>query len=167
MIDPLVGRLRRPRIYRSTVDRPDASIALRASASSSGPGKPLTPIAPTRRPPSKTATPPWKNVKKGSKLARSAGVLACLLGKLGRRPSVAPSGGIGLALRVETRVGSRAVHRRRSDELSMVVCNEDRDGAGGILDDEADLGERLLEPHRPILTQGASLARRNAVSETD
>ena len=34
----------------------------------------------------------------------------------------------------------------------MVVCNEDRDGAGRVLDDEADLRERLLEPHRPILT---------------
>src|SRR5581483_856346 len=58
------GRLHRPA---------DRSIASRASRSSSSPGSPLTPTAPTRRSPSNTATPPRKNVKNGSKLARSTG----------------------------------------------------------------------------------------------
>ena len=38
------------------------------------PGSPLTPTAPTRRSPSKAATPPRKKVKNGSKLASSAGL---------------------------------------------------------------------------------------------
>ena len=38
----------KPADYEAAVERPDASIARRASASSSGPGRPLTPIAPTR-----------------------------------------------------------------------------------------------------------------------
>ena len=48
-------------------------MARSASASSSSPGSPLTPTAPMRASPSKTATPPRKNVKNGSKLARSTG----------------------------------------------------------------------------------------------
>src|SRR5204862_469410 len=51
----------------------DAAIARCASCSSTSPGSPLTPTAPMRRSPSKTATPPRKNVKNGSKLARSTG----------------------------------------------------------------------------------------------
>ena len=46
--------------YEAAVERPDASIARRASESSSGPGRPLTPMAPTRFPFSKAATPPGR-----------------------------------------------------------------------------------------------------------
>ena len=58
--------------------RPAASIAARASASSSTPGRPLTPTAPIRRPPSSAATPPRKKEYCGSKLASSVGVLPTL-----------------------------------------------------------------------------------------
>ena len=44
-----------------------------ASASSSGPGSPLTPTAPTRRLAGQVATPPMKNEYDGSKLASSVG----------------------------------------------------------------------------------------------
>src|SRR5207248_8185114 len=60
---------RERRVYRPA----DRSIAPSASCSSTAPGRPLTPTAPTRLSPSKTATPPRKNVKNGSKLARSTG----------------------------------------------------------------------------------------------
>src|SRR4029077_13794505 len=57
----------------SDYERPPASSAFGASASSTSPGKPLTPTAPTRVSPSKAASPPRKNVKNGSKLSRSTG----------------------------------------------------------------------------------------------
>src|SRR4029453_5305261 len=53
--------------------RPAAASARRDNAPSSAPASPLTPTAPTLRSPSNAATPPWKNVKNGSKLASSAG----------------------------------------------------------------------------------------------
>ena len=43
-------------------------MAARASSSSTSPGRPLTPTAPTRVSPSNAATPPLKNVKNGSSL---------------------------------------------------------------------------------------------------
>src|SRR4051812_14250672 len=76
---PLPGSVRAPgrqgdaRAFRrlAQVESPAASSARRASASSTSPAKPLTPTAPILVSPSNAASPPRKNVKNGSKLARS------------------------------------------------------------------------------------------------
>ena len=86
-----------------------------------------------RRPassPSNAATPPRKNVKNGSKLARSTGIVLHLLGELARRARVAAGGGVRLPLGVQARIGRRAVHRGCRHELAVGVGDEDRDGAG-------------------------------------
>ena len=57
---------------------PDSAIAARARASSSSPGRPLTPTAPTRVAPSSAATPPRKNENCGSKLWSSVAEPATL-----------------------------------------------------------------------------------------
>src|SRR5262249_37504711 len=62
-----------PHVIQGRSDSPAASIAAEASAASSAPGRPLTPTAPTLVAPANAATPPRKNVKNGSKLARSTG----------------------------------------------------------------------------------------------
>ena len=87
-------------------------------------------------------------------------VLACLGGELGGGASVAPRRGIGLALRIQTRVGSGAVHRRGGDELTVVVGDEHRNGCGGVLHDETDEDQRLRMPHAAILTTRRSRCRR-------
>ena len=68
------GRARADPLHEVVVHvRPSRRSRPSASRSSSAPGRPLTPTAPTRASPSNTATPPRKNVKNGSKLARSTG----------------------------------------------------------------------------------------------
>ena len=111
-----------PQLHRES--SPAAASARRASASSSAPGSPLTPTAPTRRSPSKAATPPRKNVKNGSKLASSAAVRADLLRESARRDRVAARRRVRLALGVQPRIGRGAVHRRGGDELAVPVRDE-------------------------------------------
>ena len=123
------------------------SIAASASCSSTSPGSPLTPTAPTRTSPSNTATPPRKNVNCGSKLARSTGLSRDLVGQLARRARVRASRRVGLALRVQPRVGRGAVHGRGGDELAVRVGDEDRDRAGRLGDDRVDDGEGACELH--------------------
>src|SRR6476659_8536801 len=61
-----------------------------------------------------------------------------LLGQLSRGGRVAPGCGVRLALRIQPRIRGGAVHRRRGDELAVVVRDEDGDGPGGLADDEVD-----------------------------
>ena len=86
-------------------------------------------------------------MKKGSKLAQLGGVVADLGGELTRRGDIAPRRGVGLALGVQSRVGRRTVHRRRSDELAVVVRDENGHGPGRLAHDRVDDRLRLLEPH--------------------
>ncbi len=88
------------------------------------------------------------------------GVVARLDGELGRRGSIAPRSRIRLALCVEAGVGGGAVHRRSGNELSVVVGDEDGDRSRGVLDDEVHLRQRVLVPHRPILTTRRGRCRR-------
>ena len=130
-------------------------MARRASCSSISPGRPLTPTAPMRVPPRRRATPPRKNVKNGSKLARSAASSRAFSAS-SRRAGVAARGGVGLALRVQPRIGRGAVHRRRGDELAVVVRHEDGDRAGGLGDDEVDDGARPGRASHPYFDGLAS-----------
>ena len=127
--------------------RPARAIASRAIRSSSSPGSPLTPIAPTRTPPSKAATPPLKKVKNGSKLASSAGSAGDLRGQLRGRARVASGCGVGLALGVQARVGRGPVHRRRGDELAVLVRHEHGHRTGRLGDHGVDHRARLVELH--------------------
>ena len=137
---------------RSSSRGPAASIAARASCSSTSPGSPLTPTAPTRVSPSNAATPPRKNVKNGSKLARSAGLSRTFSASSRRRAGVAARRGVGLPLRVQPRVGRGSVHRRGGDELAVIVGDEDGDGPRRLGDDVIDHGLCLRELHACILT---------------
>ena len=78
-------------------------------------------------------------MKNGSKLARSTASSFDLLRELARRPRVAPGRRVGLPLRVQARVGRRAVHRRGRDELAVAVGDEDRDRRGSLRDDESTI----------------------------
>ena len=90
-------------------------------------------------------------MKNGSKLARSTGSSLHLLRELARRARVAARGRVGLALRVQPRVGRGAVHRRGGDQLAVVVGDEDRDRAGRIRDDVVDDRAGPFELHRAIV----------------
>ena len=65
-----------------------------------------------------------------------------LLGERPGRRRVAPRRGIRLPSRVEFRVERRAVHANLGDNLAVVVRDDDRDGAGGLLDHAAHDRER-------------------------
>ena len=141
----------RPSLTRTRLRDPPAASARRASASSSAPASPLTPTAPTRCSPSNAATPPWKKVKNGSKLASSPGFALDLLRELARRARVASRRRVRLALRIQPRVGRRSVHRRGRDQLAVLLRDEDGDGAGRLAHDRLDDRQRLLELHRDTL----------------
>ena len=70
------------------------------------PGRPLTPTAPSASP-SKTATPPRKNVKNGSKLARSTGSSRTFSASSVVERASLPRRGTGLPLCVETGAAAR------------------------------------------------------------
>jgi hypothetical protein len=78
-------------------------------------------------------------------------VLAHLLGQLFRGTRVAPRRGVGLPLRVQTRVRCGTVHRRSRDELAVRVRDENRDRARRFPDNEVHDGLRVLELHEAIL----------------
>jgi hypothetical protein len=71
-----------------------------------------------------------KKVKKGSKLARSTGVVLHFLGERARRARVRASRGVGLPLGIQARVRHSPVHRRRSDDLAVRVGDEHGHGPG-------------------------------------
>ena len=102
------------------------------------PGRPLTPTAPTRVSPSNAATPPLKNVKKGSKLARSTGSSFTFSASALGRGRVRAGRRVGLPLGVQARVRSGPVHRRGGDDLAVRVGDEDGHGPGRLADDEVD-----------------------------
>ena len=93
-------------------------------------------------------------MKNGSKLASSLGSVLDLLGEVAGRACVASRGGVGLPLRVQTRVGCRAVHGRRRDQLAVPVGDEHGDRPGSLLHHEFDDRRRLLELHRDTLREG-------------
>ena len=127
--------------------RPARAIASRAIRSSSSPGSPLTPIAPTRTPPSKAATPPSKKVKNGSKLASSAGSPETFAASSAVERGIASGCGVSLALGVQARVGRGPVHRRRGDELAVLVRHEHGHRPGRLGDHGVDHRARLVELH--------------------
>ena len=65
---------------------------------------------------------------------------------------VAPRRRVCLALGVQARVSSGAVHRGGRDDLAVVVRRVHGHGSRRVLDDESDRFHRLLESHAAILT---------------
>ena len=125
----------------------ERSIACSASFSSTSPGRPLTPTAPTR-----TLAVEDRNATEEEREERiEARALDCivghLLGELARRARVRASGGVRLPLCVQTCVGRGAVHRCGGDQLSVVVGHEHGHRPGRSRDDRLDDGERAGEPH--------------------
>ena len=99
-------------------------------------------------------------MKNGSKLASSPGFVLDLLGEVAGRARVASRGGVRLPLRVQTRVGRGAVHRRGGDQLAVLVGDEHGDRPGSLLDHQFDDRQRLLELHRDTLRDAKMTNRR-------
>ncbi len=135
------GRLQRPA---------DRSIARSASCSSTSPGRPLTPTAPIRSLAVEDGNTAEKEGEERVEARPLDGVCARLLGQLAGRTSVAPRRRVGLALRVQARVGGGAVHRRCRDQLPVRVGHENRHGSGRFADDDqVDDCASAVQTHRP------------------
>ena len=130
---------------------PACASALRASASSSAPASPLTPTAPTRRSPSNAATPPWKNVKNGSKLASSPGLSLTFSARsrVERASLRAAVYALRCAFRRVSGAAPSIVAAATSSPCS--VRDEHGDRPGGLSDHRLDDRQRLLVLHRDTL----------------
>ena len=129
--------------------RPDCSIARSASCSSTSPGRPLTPTAPTRTLVLEDGDAAEEEREERVEARALDRVVAHLLRELPRRARVAPGGRVGLALRVQARVGRGAVHRRRRDELAVRV-RDDRPTPAPDASETTCVDDRAgaFEPHR-------------------
>ena len=131
--------------------RPAASMARRASSSSTSPGRPLTPTAPTRSPVE------GRDAALEEREERvEARPLDRVVGDLHRerrgRGRVGARRRVGLPLRVQARVRSGPVHRRRGDQLAGHVRDEHGHGPTGLANHEVDDRLGLIQLHEPILT---------------